>query len=562
MHELPPDPSWHHDAIIYQLHVKAFRDASRDGYGDFRGLLEKLDYIATLGVTAVWLLPFYPSPLKDDGYDISDFTGVHPSYGTLDDVVAFLDAAHARGLRVITELVINHTSDQHAWFQRARTAPKGSPERDFYVWSDDPNRYSGARIIFTDTETSNWTWDPIAQQFFWHRFFSHQPDLNFDNPAVLDAVLDVMRFWLRLGVDGLRLDAIPYLVEREGTNCENLPETHAVLKKLRAVLDAEFPGRIFLAEANQWPSDVREYFGDGDECHMAFHFPVMPRMYMAVAREDRTPIVETMARTPPIPAGCQWAIFLRNHDELTLEMVTDDERDYMYSAYAKDPRMRVNVGIRRRLAPLMENGRDEIELMHALLMSLPGSPVLYYGDEIGMGDNIYLGDRNGVRTPMQWSADRNAGFSSVPSAALYFPVIVDPPYGYQTVNVEAQEATLTSLLQWVRAIVRLRRQYSAFGRGSFEPLAPENRRVLAFLRRWEDQVILCVNNLSRHAQYVELDLREFDGWSPMELWSGQAFPKIGQLPYLLTMNGRDFLWFRLMPAGGPDRLGAVGLVGA
>jgi maltose alpha-D-glucosyltransferase / alpha-amylase len=562
MHELPPDPSWHHDAIIYQLHVKAFRDASRDGYGDFRGLLEKLDYIATLGVTAVWLLPFYPSPLKDDGYDISDFTGVHPSYGTLDDVVAFLDAAHARGLWVITELVINHTSDQHAWFQRARTAPKGSPERDFYVWSDDPNRYSGARIIFTDTETSNWTWDPIAQQFFWHRFFSHQPDLNFDNPAVLDAVLDVMRFWLRLGVDGLRLDAIPYLVEREGTNCENLPETHAVLKKLRAVLDAEFPGRIFLAEANQWPSDVREYFGDGDECHMAFHFPVMPRMYMAVAREDRTPIVETMARTPPIPAGCQWAIFLRNHDELTLEMVTDDERDYMYSAYAKDPRMRVNVGIRRRLAPLMENGRDEIELMHALLMSLPGSPVLYYGDEIGMGDNIYLGDRNGVRTPMQWSADRNAGFSSVPSAALYFPVIVDPPYGYQTVNVEAQEATLTSLLQWVRAIVRLRRQYSAFGRGSFEPLAPENRRVLAFLRRWEDQVILCVNNLSRHAQYVELDLREFDGWSPMELWSGQAFPKIGQLPYLLTMNGRDFLWFRLMPAGGPDRLGAVGLVGA
>jgi maltose alpha-D-glucosyltransferase / alpha-amylase len=562
MHELPPDPSWHHDAIIYQLHVKAFRDASRDGYGDFRGLLEKLDYIATLGVTAVWLLPFYPSPLKDDGYDISDFTGVHPSYGTLDDVVAFLDAAHARGLRVITELVINHTSDQHAWFQRARTAPKGSPERDFYVWSDDPNRYSGARIIFTDTETSNWTWDPIAQQFFWHRFFSHQPDLNFDNPAVLDSVLDIMRFWLRLGVDGLRLDAIPYLVEREGTNCENLPETHAVLKRLRAVLDAEFPGRIFLAEANQWPSDVREYFGDGDECHMAFHFPVMPRMYMAVAREDRTPIVETMARTPPIPAGCQWAIFLRNHDELTLEMVTDDERDYMYSAYAKDPRMRVNVGIRRRLAPLMENGRDEIELMHALLMSLPGSPVLYYGDEIGMGDNIYLGDRNGVRTPMQWSADRNAGFSSVPSAALYFPVIVDPPYGYQTVNVEAQEATLTSLLQWVRAIVRLRRQYSAFGRGSFEPLAPENRRVLAFLRRWEDQVILCVNNLSRHAQYVELDLREFDGWSPMELWSGQAFPKIGQLPYLLTMNGRDFLWFRLMPAGGPDRLGAVGLVGA
>jgi maltose alpha-D-glucosyltransferase/alpha-amylase len=562
MAPLPPDPSWHHDAIIYQLHVKAYRDSNRDGFGDFRGLLEKLDYIADLGVTAVWLLPFYPSPLKDDGYDIADFTGVHSNYGTLEDVVAFLDAAHARGLRVITELVINHTSDQHPWFQRARTAPRGSPERDFYVWSDDPNKYSGARIIFTDTESSNWAWDPVAQQFFWHRFFSHQPDLNFDNPAVLDGVLDVMRFWLRLGVDGLRLDAIPYLVEREGTNCENLPETHVVLKKLRAVLDAEFPGRVFLAEANQWPSDVRPYFGDGDECHMAFHFPVMPRMYMALAREDRTPIVEIMAQTPAIPSQCQWAIFLRNHDELTLEMVTDEERDYMYSAYAKDPRMRVNVGIRRRLAPLMDNGRDEIELMHALLMSLPGSPVLYYGDEIGMGDNVYLGDRNGVRTPMQWSADRNGGFSSVATAALYSPIIVDPPYGYHTVNVEAQESTVTSLLQWIRAIVRLRRRYCAFGRGTFEPLAPENRRVLAFLRRWQDEVILCVNNLARHAQYVELDLREFDGWSPMELWSGQAFPTIGTLPYLLTLSGRDFLWFRLQPPGGPERLGAIAPVGA
>jgi len=559
---LPPDPSWHHDAIIYQLHVKAFRDSNRDGFGDFRGLLEKLDYIAELGVTAIWLLPFYPSPLKDDGYDIADFTGVHPNYGFLDDVVALLDAAHARGLRVITELVINHTSDQHAWFQRARTSPRGSPERDFYVWSDDPNKYAGARIIFTDTETSNWTWDPVAQQFFWHRFFSHQPDLNFDNPAVLDAVLDVMRFWLRLGVDGLRLDAIPYLVEREGTSCENLPETHAVLKRLRAVLDAEFPGRIFLAEANQWPSDVREYFGNGDECHMAFHFPVMPRMYMALAREDRTPIVDIMERTPAIPSQCQWAIFLRNHDELTLEMVTEDERAFMYGRYASDPRMRVNVGIRRRLAPLMDNGRDEIELMHALLMSLPGSPVLYYGDEIGMGDNIFLGDRNGVRTPMQWSADRNAGFSTVASAALYFPVIVDPPYGYHTVNVEAQESTVTSLLQWVRAIVRLRRRYLAFGRGTFEPLAPENRRVLAFLRRWEDEVILCVNNLARHAQYVELDLCEFEGWSPMELWSGQAFPAISTRPYLLTLSGRDFLWFRLQPPGGPDRLGAIAPVGA
>ncbi|HEV7993884.1 MAG TPA: maltose alpha-D-glucosyltransferase [Gemmatimonadaceae bacterium] len=562
MHELPPDPSWHHDAIIYQLHVKAFRDSNRDGYGDFRGLHEKLDYIAALGVTAVWLLPFYPSPLKDDGYDIADYCGVHPNYGSLEDVVAFLDAAHARGLRVITELVINHTSDQHPWFQRARTAPRGSPERDFYVWSDDPNKYAGTRIIFTDTETSNWTWDPVAQQFFWHRFFSHQPDLNFDNPAVLAAVLDVMRFWLRLGVDGLRLDAIPYLVEREGTNCENLPETHNILKKLRATMDAEFTGRVFLGEANQWPSDVRAYFGDGDECHMAFHFPVMPRMYMAVAREDRAPIIDIMAQTPPIPEQCQWAIFLRNHDELTLEMVTDEERDYMYSAYAKDPRMRVNVGIRRRLAPLMDNGRDEIELMHALLMSLPGSPVLYYGDEIGMGDNIFLGDRNGVRTPMQWSADRNAGFSTVPSAALYHPVISDPPYGYQTVNVEAQETTVTSLLQWIRAIVKLRRRYHAFGRGTFEPLAPENRRVLAFLRRWQDEVILCVNNLSRHAQYAELDLSAFDGWSPMELWSGYAFPRITDRPYLLTMNGRDFLWFRLMPPGGPERLGAIAPVGA
>jgi maltose alpha-D-glucosyltransferase/alpha-amylase len=562
MTTLSPDPSWHHDAIIYQLHVKAFRDSNRDGFGDFRGLLERLDYIAELGVTAVWLLPFYPSPLKDDGYDIADFTGVHPNYGSLEDVVAFLDAAHARGLRVITELVINHTSDQHPWFQRARTSPKGSPERDFYVWSDDPNKYHEARIIFTDTETSNWTWDPVAQQFFWHRFFSHQPDLNFDNPAVLDGVLDVMRFWLRLGVDGLRLDAIPYLVEREGTSCENLPETHVVLKKLRAVLDAEFPGRIFLAEANQWPTDVREYFGNGDECHMAFHFPVMPRMYMAVAREDRTPIVDIMERTPAIPSQCQWAIFLRNHDELTLEMVTEDERAFMYGRYASDPRMRINVGIRRRLAPLMDNGRDEIELMHALLMSLPGSPVLYYGDEIGMGDNIYLGDRNAVRTPMQWSADRNAGFSSVATAALYFPVIVDPPYGYQTVNVEAQESTVTSLLQWIRAIIRLRRRYCAFGRGTFEPLAPENRRVLAFLRRWQDEVILCVNNLARHAQYVELDLREFDGWSPMELWSGQAFPTISTRPYLLTLSGRDFLWFQLQPPGGPDRLGAIAPVGA
>ena len=562
MHDQPHDPSWHHDAVIYQLHVKAFCDSNRDGFGDFRGLIQKLDYIASLGVTAVWLLPFYPSPLRDDGYDIADYTAVHPSYGTIEDFKEFLDAAHARGLRVITELVINHTSDQHAWFQRARTAPKGSPERDFYVWSDDPNKFSGARIIFTDTETSNWAWDAVAQQFYWHRFFSHQPDLNFDNPAVLEGVLDVMRFWLRLGVDGLRLDAIPYLIEREGTNCENLPETHVVLKKLRAALDAEFPDRIFLAEANQWPDDVRPYFGDGDECHMAFHFPVMPRMYMALAQEDRTPIVDILARTPPIPAPCQWAIFLRNHDELTLEMVTEEERAFMYGHYAKDSRMRINVGIRRRLAPLMDNGRDEIELMHALLMSLPGSPVLYYGDEIGMGDNIYLGDRNGVRTPMQWSSDRNAGFSAADNAALYFPLIVDAPYGYHTINVEAQEKTASSMLQWMRAIIKLRARYHAFGRGTFEPLAPENRRVLAFLRRHGDEIILCVNNLARHAQYVELDLHEFDGWSPMELWSGQAFPTIRKNAYLLTLSGRDFLWFKLQPPGGPLRLGAVSPVGA
>jgi maltose alpha-D-glucosyltransferase/alpha-amylase len=562
MHDQSHAPSWHHDAVIYQLHVKAFRDSNRDGFGDFRGLIEKLDYIAELGVSAIWLLPFYPSPLKDDGYDIADYCAIHSTYGTLTDFREFLDAAHARGLKVITELVINHTSDQHPWFQRARTAPKGSPERDFYVWGDDPNRYSDARIIFTDSESSNWAWDPVAQQFYWHRFFSHQPDLNFDNPAVLEALLDVMRFWLDMGVDGLRLDAIPYLVERDGTNCENLPETHVVLKKMRAVMDAEYEDRLFLAEANQWPADVRPYFGDGDECHMAFHFPVMPRMYMALAQEDRRPIVDIMAQTPAIPPQCQWAIFLRNHDELTLEMVTEDERSFMYSHYAKDMRMRVNVGIRRRLAPLMDNGRDEIELMHALLMSLPGSPVLYYGDELGMGDNIYLGDRNGVRTPMQWSADRNAGFSSADSAALYFPVIVDAPYGYQTINVESQERTPSSMLNWLKAIVRLRRRYRAFGRGSFEPLEPDNRRVLAFLRRHEDEVILCVNNLSRHAEFVELDLGEFAGWSPMELWSGQAFPAIGDRPWLLTLSGRDVFWFKLEPPGGPARLGAVAPVGA
>jgi maltose alpha-D-glucosyltransferase/alpha-amylase len=544
----PADPLWHKDAIIYQLHVKSFRDANGDGFGDFKGLIERLHYIEQLGVTAIWLLPFYPSPLKDDGYDIASYEAINPTYGSIDDFKAFLEAAHARGIRVITELVINHTSDQHPWFQRARRAPKGSPERAWYVWSDDPNKYSGTRIIFTDTETSNWTWDPVAQQFFWHRFFSHQPDLNFDNPDVIEAVKNVMRFWLRMGVDGLRLDAIPYLIERDDTNCENLPETHEVLKSLRRTLDEEFPGRVFLAEANQWPTDVRSYFGNSDECHMAFHFPVMPRMYMGLRKEDRTPIVDIMRQTPPIPDDCQWAIFLRNHDELTLEMVTDDERDYMYREYARDPRMRVNVGIRRRLAPLMENGRRQMEIMNALLMSLPGTPIVYYGDELGMGDNVYLGDRNGVRTPMQWSADRNAGFSEAETAALYSPVIADPPYSFHSVNVAAQERTPTSLLRWMRRLIGVRKRFQAFGRGSFEALDPHNRRVLVFLRRYKSEVVLCVNNLSRFAQFVELDLREFHGWTPLELWGEIAFPPIGELPYLLTLGPHNFLWFRLMPA--------------
>jgi maltose alpha-D-glucosyltransferase/alpha-amylase len=547
---LSNDPFWYKDAVIYQLHVKSYRDANGDGFGDFQGLIESLDYIQKLGATAVWLLPFYPSPLKDDGYDIASYESINPTYGGIQDFQKFMDAAHALGIRVITELVINHTSDQHPWFQRARRAPKGSPERDWYVWSDDPNRYAGTRIIFTDTETSNWTWDPVAQQFFWHRFFSHQPDLNFDNPAVVEAVKNVMRFWLRMGVDGLRLDAIPYLIERDGTNCENLPETHEVLKDLRRALDAEFPGRIFLAEANQWPTDVRAYFGNSDECHMAFHFPVMPRMYMALRREDRTPIVDIIRQTPEIPTDCQWAIFLRNHDELTLEMVTDDERDYMYREYARDSRMRINVGIRRRLAPLMENGRRQIEIMNALLMSLPGTPIVYYGDEIGMGDNVYLGDRNGVRTPMQWSADRNAGFSVAEGAALYSPVIADPPYSYHSVNVASQERTPTSLLRWMRRLIGVRQKYHAFGRGTFEALDPHNRRVLVFLRRWRDEVVLCVNNLSRFAQFVELDLAEFQGYVPLELWGEIPFPAIGELPYLLTLGPHNFLWFQLTKTGG------------
>jgi maltose alpha-D-glucosyltransferase / alpha-amylase len=539
------DPLWYKDAVIYQTHVKAFRDGNADGYGDFKGLTEKLDYIQQLGADTIWLLPFYPSPLRDDGYDIASYEAIHPQYGTIEDFRGFLDRAHEKGIRVITELVINHTSDQHPWFQRARRAPKGSKERDWYVWSDDPNKYAGTRIIFTDTEKSNWTWDPEAQQFFWHRFFSHQPDLNFDNPDVVEAVKNVMRFWLNMGVDGLRLDAVPYLIEREATNCENLPETHEVLRDLRRTLDEEFDNRIFLAEANQWPPDVRPYFGDSDECHMAFHFPVMPRMYMALRKEDRIPIVDIMRQTPEIPHECQWAIFLRNHDELTLEMVTDEERDYMYREYAKDPRMRINVGIRRRLAPLLDNGRRQMELMNALLMSLPGTPIIYYGDEIGMGDNVYLGDRNGVRTPMQWTPDRNAGFSDADNAALYAPVIVDAPYGYQGINIAAQERTATSLLRWMRRLIAVRKGFKAFGRGSWEPLDASNRRVLVFLRRYEQETILCVNNLSRFAQYVELDLRRFEGCMPVELWSNSAFPRIGELPYLLTLGPHNFMWFLL-----------------
>ena len=538
------DPLWYKDAVIYQLHVKAFADSSGDGIGDFIGLTGKLDYIASLGVTAIWLMPFYPSPLRDDGYDIADYTNVHPAYGDRRDFRAFVRAAHKRGLRVITELVINHTSDQHPWFVESR-ASATNPRSDWYVWSTDDRKFADARIIFTDTEASNWAWDNGRQEYFWHRFFSHQPDLNYDNPAVLRAVLRVMRFWLEMGVDGLRLDAVPYLIEREGTNCENLPETHTVLKKLRAAMDEKHPGRMLVAEANQWPEDVRPYFGDGDECNMAFHFPLMPRIWIALRREDRTPIVDIMERTPEIPSTAQWALFLRNHDELTLEMVTDAERDYMWTEYAADRRARINQGIRRRLAPLVENSRRRIELLNALLLSMPGTPVIYYGDEIGMGDNLYLGDRNGVRTPMQWTPDRNAGFSTADAAALYSPVIVDPVYGYQAVNVEAQERIPGSLLHWMRRILRVRHEFPAFGRGSLRFLAPENMRVLAYLRQHEGVTILCVVNLSRFAQYVELDLRAFDGMVPVEMIGHVRFPPIGELPYLLTFAPHGFYWFLL-----------------
>ncbi|MGE5231770.1 MAG: maltose alpha-D-glucosyltransferase [Deltaproteobacteria bacterium] len=538
------DPLWYKDAIIYELHVRAFFDSNNDGIGDFAGLLQKLDYLADLGVTCIWLLPFFPSPLRDDGYDIADYLGVHPNYGTLDDFQAFLQAAHDRGLQVVIELVLNHTSDQHPWFQRAREAPPGSPERDFYVWSDSDEKYRNVRIIFTDTEKSNWTWDPTAKAYYWHRFFSHQPDLNFDNPLVVEEVLNVLRFWLDMGVDGVRLDAIPYLVEREGTTCENLPETHALIRRIRRAMDA-YPNRMILAEANQWPTDVRPYFGAGDECHMAFHFPLMPRIFMALRLEDRFPIVDIMAQTPPIPDVCQWALFLRNHDELTLEMVTADERDYMYLAYSADPRMRLNLGIRRRLAPLLDHNQRRIELLDSLLLSFPGTPVIYYGDEIGMGDNIYLGDRNGVRTPMHWNGDRNAGFSRATPGRLYSPVIMDPIYGYEAVNVEAQQADSSSLLNWTRNMIALRKLFRVFGRGTLEFLHAANRKVLAYVRRFESETVLCVANLSRFAQPMELDLSAYEGMMPVEMLGYVEFPLIRREPYPLTLGPYAFMWFEL-----------------
>ncbi len=545
------DPQWYKDAVIYQLHVKSFFDANNDGVGDFAGLIARLDYIAALGVNTIWLLPFYPSPRRDDGYDIAEYRDVHEDYGTLADVRKFIRAAHDRGLRVITELVVNHTSDQHPWFQKARRAKPGSPARDFYVWSDSDQKYSGTRIIFLDTETSNWTWDPVAGAYYWHRFYSHQPDLNYDNPQVLKEVLAVMRFWLDLGVDGLRLDAVPYLIEREGTNNENLPETHEVLKKIRSEIEQRYPGRMLLAEANQWPEDAQEYFGSGDECHMSFHFPLMPRMYMAIARGDRFPITDIMRQTPDIPEHCQWAIFLRNHDELTLEMVTSSERDYLWDVYASDRRARINLGIRRRLSPLLERDRRRIELMNSLLLSMPGTPVVYYGDELGMGDNIHLGDRDGVRTPMQWSPDRNGGFSRADPERLPLPVLMGPLYGYEAVNVEAQQRDPHSLLNWTRRMLAKRQQTRVFGRGSLEFLFPGNRRILAYLREFEGTTILCVANLSQASQPVELDLSALNGRVPVELLDGTPFPAIGELPYLLTLPPFGFYWFDLSERAQP-----------
>ncbi|MDQ6692712.1 MAG: maltose alpha-D-glucosyltransferase, partial [Candidatus Dormibacteraeota bacterium] len=548
--------TWYKDAIIYELHVRAFNDSNADGVGDFPGLIDKLDYLKDLGVTALWLLPFYPSPGRDDGYDIADYYAVNPSYGDLRDVRRFVREAHRRDMRVITELVCNHTSDTHPWFQRARRARPGSAARDFYVWSDTADKYREARIIFKDFETSNWTWDPVAAAYYWHRFYSHQPDLNYDNPQVLKALMRVLDFWMEMGVDGLRLDAVPYLVEREGTNCENLPETHDILKKIRRHVDERFTGRLLLAEANQWPEDAVHYFGTGDECHMSFHFPLMPRLFMSIQMEDRFPIIDILAQTPPIPETSQWALFLRNHDELTLEMVTDEERDYMYRVYTEDPSARINLGIRRRLAPLLSNNRRRIELMNGLLFSLPGTPVLYYGDEIGMGDNIYLGDRNGVRTPMQWSGDRNAGFSRANRQRLYLPVIVDPEYHYESVNVEAQQANAHSLLSWTRRLIELRKRHSAFGRGTLEFLHPENRKVLGFVRRNEQEQIMVIANLSRFVQYVELDLSRFAGSQPVEMFGGVEFPPVADRPYFLTLGPHAFYWFTMQPV--PIQLGVEG----
>jgi maltose alpha-D-glucosyltransferase / alpha-amylase len=545
------DPLWYKDAIIYELHVRAFKDSNGDGVGDFPGLIQRLDYLQDLGVTCLWLLPFFPSPLKDDGYDIADYLNVHPMYGTIDDFRAFLTAAHERDLQVMIELVINHTSDQHPWFQAARQSPD-APERDYYVWSDTDQKYKDARIIFTDTERSNWTWDPVAKQYYWHRFFSHQPDLNYDNPKVVQEVLGVMHYWLDMGVDALRVDAVPYLVERDGTSCENLPETHAVVKTLRKEIDRNFSNRALLAEANQWPTDVCPYFGNGDEFQMAFHFPLMPRIYMALRQEDRLPITDIMAQTPDIPETCQWGLFLRNHDELTLEMVTSDERDYMYLAYSADPRMRINLGIRRRLAPLVDNNRRRIELLNSLLLSFPGTPILYYGDEIGMGDNIYLGDRNGVRTPMQWNADRNAGFSTATPARLFSPVIMDPVWGYEAINVEAQQSDPSSLLNWMRNMIALRKLFRVFGRGTIKFLNPTNRKILAYLRQYEDEQILCVANLSRFAQPVDLDLASLEGSNPVEMLGYGEFPMVERHPYRLTLAPYSFLWFELQRRAEPS----------
>jgi maltose alpha-D-glucosyltransferase / alpha-amylase len=541
---LQRDNLWYKDAVIYQLHVRTFFDSNGDGIGDFQGLTQRLDYLQDLGVTAIWLLPFYPSPLRDDGYDIADYTAVHSSYGTLDDFEAFLNAAHTRDIRVIVELVVNHTSDQHPWFKESRSS-RENPKRNWYVWSDTDTKYQGVPIVFVDTETSNWAWDPISKSYYWHRFFSHQPDLNFDNPEVFETVWEVMKFWLNLGVDGFRLDAVAFLVEREGTLCENLPETHAIIKEIRKRVDIAYPGTMLLAEANQWPADVRAYFADGDEFHAAFHFPLMPRMFMGLKLEDRKPIIEILEQTPDIPASCQWFIFLRNHDELTLEMVTEVERDYMYDEYAMDKSMRINRGIRRRLAPLMNNDRRRVELLNGMLMSMPGTPIVYYGDEIGMGDNIYLGDRNGVRTPMQWSSALNAGFSSADPERLYAPVISNPIYGYQGVNVYAQERSEHSLLSWMKSLIQVRNGFRVFSRGTIQFLRPGNHRVLAYIRRLGEEIVLVVNNLSSSAQAVELDVQEYKGYVPIEMFGRSLFPRFGTAPYLLTLGPYQFYWFQL-----------------